>query len=278
MLAGEPVRVPLPGAGTQVQRQGCHARRAGGGDRRDGGVDRLVAVAEAGQDRGHQHADGEAGVGERPDGVQPAAWVRCARLDAAPEVLVDEPHREGDAHRGHLGGLAQQRQVAQDQRALGEDRERVGEVSQGADDLRHQPVTTLGALVAVHVGAHRHVRAPPARRGQLTPDQLAGVDLDDHLPVEVRAGIEIEIGVRVPGEAVVADHSVGDEVPGAGGDVPERQLQPECLDADNLEGALMFQCATLDRPFTSDGRVGQVKEPEPGGEAPGQPDRPHTIG
>ena len=60
---------------------------------------------------------------------------------------------------GDGGGLLQQVEVAQDQRALGEDREGVGVVAQGGDDAGHQPVAALGALVAVDVGAHRDVLA-----------------------------------------------------------------------------------------------------------------------
>ncbi len=44
----------------------------------------------------------------------------------------------------------------------------------------------------------------PLRRGQLPAQQLRGVDLHHDLGVEVVPGVEVEIGVRVAGEAVTA--------------------------------------------------------------------------
>ena len=78
-----------------------------------------------------------------------------------------KPTETRDADLGHLGRLLQQLQVAQDERALGEDGERVRVVAQGLDDARHQAVTAFRALVAVDIGAHRDVRALPAARGEV---------------------------------------------------------------------------------------------------------------
>src|SRR5204863_33693 len=98
-------------------------------------------------------------VGTQDLAGSPAAadWARVggAGLDAAPGLGVEESDGDGGADLGSGGGLPQQVEVAQDERALGEDRERVGAVAQRADDAGHQPVAALRALVAVHVGAHR---------------------------------------------------------------------------------------------------------------------------
>jgi hypothetical protein len=56
----------------------------------------------------------------------------------------------------------------------------------------------------------------------LPGEDLGRVDLHDDLGVEVLPGVEIEVGVRVPGETVVAHHAVRDEVARAGGDVEQR--------------------------------------------------------
>src|SRR5690606_11456052 len=45
----------------------------------------------------------------------------------------------------------------------------------------------------------------------------------------------IEIGVRTPGEAVVADDTVGDEVARAGGDVEHRHLDTEVMHRGHAE-------------------------------------------
>ena len=148
----------------------------------------------------------------------PARWTATASLSTKPADTFSPTSVTSAA-------CGQQVEVAQDQRALGQDRERVGGVAQRGDDAGHQPVAPLGPLVAVDVGAHRDVLARPARRGQLLAHQLRRVDLDHDLGVEVVPGVQVQVGVRVPGEAVVAHHAVGDEVAGAGGDVVHRQVQ-----------------------------------------------------
>src|SRR5262249_19209938 len=75
------------------------------------------------------------------------------------------------------------------------------------DDVRHQRVAALGPLVRLGVGTHGHVLAGPLRRAELGGEDLPGVDLDHDLAVEVVPGVEVEVGVRVPGEAVVVSTS-----------------------------------------------------------------------
>jgi hypothetical protein len=98
----------------------------------------------------------------------------------------------------------QQRQVAGQQGALGEHRERRGAAGQRVDDAGHEPVAALGALVRVGVGAHRHVLVAPLGRAQLAGEHLGRVDLDDDLAVEILPGVQVQVGVAVAGEAVGA--------------------------------------------------------------------------
>ncbi len=184
-------------------------------------------VGQAGQDRRHQHAHREAGVGEAAHRVQAPARARRAGLDRAPQSPRRRSRREADADPGDLGRLPEQVEVAQDQRALGQDRERVGEVAQRA----------AGSRASAGIGPRRAGNSPrwcPSRCGRpstsVRPARGAaarGVDLHHHLGVEVVARVQVEVGVGVAGEAVVADHAVGDEVAGAGGDVEQRQVEPE---------------------------------------------------
>ena len=66
---------------------------------------------------------------------------------------------------------------------------------QRSDDAGHQLVAALRPLVAIHVRAHRDVLARPARRGHLLAHQLGRVHLDYHPGVEVRARVEVQVGV-----------------------------------------------------------------------------------
>ena len=230
MLGSQPGEEPLPGTRPQVQDDGHDVMGAGRRDLPDGVVELGGGVGQERDHRAHQHAAGQPALVQRGARLQPPGRRRGARLDGPPQVLVGESRGHVEAHLGDLGRRGEQVGVPQDQRALGQDRERVGGGRERADDAGHQLVAALGPLVAVHVHADRDVLARPARRGQLLADQLGRVDLDHDLRVEVGARVHVQVGVGVPGEAVVAHHPVGDEVAGAGGDVVHRQVQPQRLD------------------------------------------------
>ncbi len=178
--------------------------RPGGGDRADRVAQLIRAVAEEGDDRRHQDPAADPAVRQGADHVQPAFGGGGAGLDRAPQLLVGEPDGDGDAYLRDLGGLPQQVEIAQDQRALGQDRERVRVVAQGPDDAGHQPVAAFGPLVAVDVRAHRDVLAVPGAGGQMAAQQFGGVDLDDDLGVEAEPRVQVQIAVRPAGEAVHA--------------------------------------------------------------------------
>ncbi|MGH3304651.1 MAG: hypothetical protein ACRDOK_23845 [Streptosporangiaceae bacterium] len=144
--------------------------------------------------------------------------------DGSGNRFVDKPHRDVESHVGAVRSLAEQVEIAQDQRALGQDRERVGRVAQRGDDAGHQPVPALGPLVAIHVGAHRDVLALPARGGELAPREVRRIDLDHDLGVEVVTGIHVQVRMRIASEAVVTDDAVRDEVAGAGRHVVHGQI------------------------------------------------------
>ncbi len=101
---------------------------------------------------------------------------------------------------------------------------------------RHQPVPALGALVGIRVRPERDGLVPPGSVTQLLLERLDHVHLDDDLRVEVPSGVEVEVGVRAPpGEAIVADHTVGDEVTGSSGDIDQVVLAFQRLDGDHSE-------------------------------------------
>ena len=105
-----------------------------------------------------------------------------------------------DRHRARR--LREQRQVPAQQRALGEDRQRRPARGERLDDPGHEPVAALDPLVRVGVGAERHVLARPRRPRELGAQHLDDVRLDDDLRLEVPPGVQVEVLVRRPGEAV----------------------------------------------------------------------------
>ena len=130
-----------------------------------------------------------------------------------------------------------QLEVAEQQRRLGQHRAGVGEVAHRLPD----------ALASACSGPRPTGRGPcssraPRARPSMTAaassarTQLGHVDLDDDLALEVLAGVEVEVGMRGAGEAVMADHAVGDEVAGAGGDVEEIHLAKLALSPQHLGG------------------------------------------
>ena len=160
-----------------------------------------------------------------------------------------------------LRDLLEQLDVAQQQRRLGQHRAGRARVAHRLPDARHQLVASLDPLVRIGVGAERDVLALPRRAHQLRPGDLRRVDLDDDLALEVPAGVEVEIGVGGASEAVVADDAVGDEVPGAGGDVVERELDSERLDRPRHSSlALALDRGARDRALAGDRRVDRVEE------------------
>ncbi len=204
MVLGKPGQVPLPGAGPQVQHQRRDRRRAGLCDLLHRPGERRRGVGEIRQDRRHENPGGDPALAQRRARLQPPPGMWGPGLDEPPQLVVDEADGQRDADLRHLRGSGKQIEIAHDERALREHREGVAGVAQGGEDPRHEPVTTFGPLVGIDVRAHRHVFAAPAGRGELRAQPLGDVDLDDDLGVEVAPGVEIEVGMGAPGEAVPA--------------------------------------------------------------------------
>src|SRR5439155_19181328 len=109
-------------------------------------------------------------------------------------------------------------------------------------------------------------------------EPLAGVDLHHDPRVEVLPGVEVEVGVRVASEAVVAHHSVGDEVPGTGGDVEHREVHPQRLDRSDTQATLVLDRPPFDRPLPGDGGIHDMEEAEVLPEAAEQSNYPEPVG
>ena len=102
-------------------------RHAGGAGRRDLAkqpVEVLDGVGEVRQHRRDHHMTVQAGVADSGD--QPQTRLRCrrARLDVAVQLRIADGQRHRDRHRDLLRRIGDQRQVAPEQGALGQDRQR----------------------------------------------------------------------------------------------------------------------------------------------------------
>ncbi len=85
-------------------------------------------------------------------------------LGDTPDCLVDRPHREVDAQLCPPGELAEDVDVAQHQRRLGENRTRISALGEDLEDSPCQPILPLCGLVRIRVGAHGdEVTAPLGR-------------------------------------------------------------------------------------------------------------------
>ena len=182
-----------------------HRHRAGLDARRRRPLELRRAVGQAREDRRHQHAARDAGLVELRHGPQPLLRVRRAGLGGPPDVLVERADREVHPHVGARRRLRQQVEVAQDERRLGEDRERVAGLGEHLDDAAGQPVLALAPLVRVGVGAHGDVVARATAPGASSArSRSTRVDLHHDPLVEVVADVEAEVLVGRPGEAVGA--------------------------------------------------------------------------
>ena len=132
------------------------------------------------------------------------------------------------------------------------------------DDPAGQAVLALGPLVRVGVGAHGDVVPAPTGCGaQLGPQPLDRVDLHHDRAGRSPRRVEPQVLVRRPGEAVVADHAVGDEVAGAGRDVVHRDLDAEIARSTRHEVASLFIADPSMLPLAGDRRIDRVEEPQP---------------
>jgi hypothetical protein len=174
-------------------------------DRRsDDGGELFLAIRQARDDRSHHHSARHTRAVQPRDSLHAQARMWCARLGQTPHVVVQRADGEVHVQRGATCRFGEQFHIAQDQRRLGEDRERVRRLDEQADHALREVVLALGSLVGVRVRAHRDGVTGPAPRGELRPEPLHRVDLDDDPAVEVLADPEAEVLVGRAGEAVDA--------------------------------------------------------------------------
>ena len=121
-----------------------------------------------------------------------------------------------------LRELEEQVDIPLDQRALRDHADRILVLEADLEALPRDQEVPLDRLVAIRDPREHHQLALPRLLVERLAQQLRRVPLHDDLRIEVRARAHVEILVRGPRVAVVADHAVRDEVTGARRDVDER--------------------------------------------------------
>ena len=139
-----------------------------------------------------------------PQRLEPAARRRGARLHGARELRIERRHRDRDLDQVALRQPRQDVEVAQDQRRLGDDADRMAGALQHFEDAAHHLVLALDRLIRIGVGADRDGARLVARRRQLLLQQRRRIRLHEQLGFEIEPGRQAEIGVGRPREAIDA--------------------------------------------------------------------------
>ena len=237
-----------------------HSACARCADAGEGVVEHQRAVGEVRQDRHEEDRHPEPGIGGGPHRREPGGGGRRAGLERLLQRIVEDGDRHRDRHGNGCRGIHQQRQVAAQERALREDGEGRAALRQGSDDPGHERVATFRPLVRIGVRAEGDRLTQPGRLRELAAQHVADVRLHDDLPIEIGPGVEVEIRVRVPGEAVVTDDPTRDEVPCAGRDVDHLDIDAEVFDRHDVKISRCLHRFSRKRELSRDGRPGDVEE------------------
>ena len=154
--------------------------------------------------RCHHEPRRNARLRQLPDRVQPPPGRRGARFHRPRQLAV----QGGDGNR-YLDEalprhLAQNVDVAGDQRRLGDDADRVLVLGQHLQHLTRDPPFPLDGLVGIGVGADGDHPRLIAGLGQFPPQELCSVRLGKQLALKVEPGGQAHIGMGGPRETIDA--------------------------------------------------------------------------
>src|SRR5450830_596951 len=162
------------------------------------------AVVDHRDHRRAQHPHRDAGLAHHPDRPQPRLGRRRAWLQDALELIVQAGEADHHRHQPLARQFGEQVEIAQDQRALGDDRHRVPIAQQHFEGLPGDRVLTLDGLVRIGVGTQVDRRTHIAGLGQLLLQHIGGVGLGNQFGFEIQPRRQVPIGMAGPRIAVDA--------------------------------------------------------------------------
>lgn len=128
----------------------------------------------------------------------------AARFENALQLVVEGGQADHHRHQVLLRQFAQQVEVAKDQRALGDDGQRVTEAQQHLQHLAGQAAFAFQRLVGVGIGTQVDRRAAIAGLAQFLLQRAGDVALGDQPGLEIDPRREVPIGMAGPRIAVDA--------------------------------------------------------------------------
>ena len=163
-----------------------------------------LAVVDHRDHRRTQHAHRDARPAHHPDGPQARLGRRRPGLENALQLIVQSGQADHHRHQALARQLAQQVQVPEDHRALGDDGHRVSIAQQHLQGAPGQLLFALNGLVGIGIGPQVDRCAAIAGLGQLLFQQGRGVALGDQLGFEIQPRGQVPIGVAGPRVAIDA--------------------------------------------------------------------------
>ena len=186
----------------QAQQHITRLLDAGGHGRLQDALD--FHVVERRDHRRHHHRRRHADLRQPAQRLQPPHRRRRARLHLAREFGVERSDRERDLGELALCHAGENVEIAQHQRRLGDNADRMVGAVEHFQDAAHDFVAPLDRLIGIGIGADGdHLRRIAGRR-QFLRQKLGGFRLHEQLGFEIESGRQAEIGVGRAREAVDA--------------------------------------------------------------------------
>jgi len=185
------MREQLGAPGLQVSEEGipCHfAQVQGVGPQRRGPVvfrrihdlsQLRFPIGQAGQHRGEEHRGGNAGLRHSPQRLQPPGRRRNVGFDLAGDAGIERGDAEADAHPRTPGQPLEDVDVTHDHRGARHQGDGCAGLAQDLEELPGDLVCGLGGLIGVGGRADLDLLPRPRWMGELAPQDLRGVDLDE---------------------------------------------------------------------------------------------------
>ena len=142
-------------------------RGAGGAGFTDYRFELLGQIREPGKDRRDAHTDVDSGFGEAPDRGKPASRWRGSGLCCPPDAIVESRDRDVDARSDPRRSFLKDVDVADDQRAARDYRERRRRPCELDDTRSCEPEASLGRLIWVGCRSEGDLLALPRRSAEL---------------------------------------------------------------------------------------------------------------